>query len=93
MVFTITTQALDPERIRITLRAGNSGKIYLEAERVNIGKGVRFWLMLSTTRDGLPLAISLSDRGCWRNDFVDMLPGVDIDHPQAIINIGRRSNN
>ncbi|HHX24932.1 MAG TPA: hypothetical protein GX723_13150 [Thermoanaerobacterales bacterium] len=91
---TITTRKLDPEEedpdYLEGVSAGNSGKIYLEAERVNIGKGVRILAhAINNPGDEFTAGnITIRSEAVGGTDFVDMLPGVDIDHPQAIINIG-----
>ena len=91
---TITTRKLDPEEedpdYLEGVSAGNSGKIYLEAERVNIGKGVRILAhAINNPGDEFTACnITIRSEAVGGTDFVDMLPGVDIDHPQAIINIG-----
>ena len=71
------------------ISTGDSGNIFIQAERINIGEGVKI------------LAHAINDQGSFKagnitvnsyavggTDLVDAIPGVDIDHPRAIIEIG-----
>ncbi|HHV65531.1 MAG TPA: hypothetical protein GXX46_10735 [Peptococcaceae bacterium] len=68
--------------------AGNSGKIYLEAEQVDIGKNVRILAHVEQGSTFTAGDITINSHASSYADFVDMIPGIDIDTPEAIIKIG-----
>lgn len=91
---TISTRKLDPEEENPdypeSISAGNSGNIYMKAEQIYIGEGARI-LAHAINEQGSEFSagdITIEARAVGGTDIIDLLPGVDIDHPQAIIEIG-----
>jgi hypothetical protein len=69
--------------------AGDSGSILIQAERVYIEDGVEILAHVEEGSEYSAGDITIKSYAVGGTDFIDILPGVDIDHPQAIIEIGK----
>ncbi|NLY70795.1 MAG: hypothetical protein GX076_03825 [Clostridiales bacterium] len=68
-----------------------SGAILIQGERVYIKDGVKILAHVEEGSEYSAGDITIKSYAVGGTDFIDILPGVDIDHPQAIIEVGKNS--